>query len=98
MNALKVTGMLDYDREAAHYDATRGGDARAGAAAGAIEALLIQAPVRGNLVRGNLVRGDLVRIADLACGTGIVTVRLAGPGRRVIGLDRSAGIAGVAAG
>ena len=88
MNALKVTGMLDYDREAAHYDATRGGDARAGAAACAIEALLIEAPVRG----------DLVRIADLACGTGIVTVRLAGPGRRVIGLDRSAGMAGVAAG
>src|ERR1700722_6755403 len=77
--------MLDYDREAAHYDATRGGDARAGAAADAVEALLIQAPVRG---------AGPVRIADLACGTGIVTVRLAGPGRRVVGVDRSAGGAG----
>jgi len=34
--------VLDYDREAARYDATRGGDARAGAAAQAIEVLLGQ--------------------------------------------------------
>jgi SAM-dependent methyltransferase len=78
--------VLDYDREAAHYDATRGGDARADAAAGAIEALL---PVSA---------GGVVRIADVGCGTGIVTVRLLRPGRSVIGIDRSAGMAAVAAG
>ena len=78
--------MLDYDREAAHYDATRGGDARASAAAEAIEVLLRQAG------------GGAARIADLACGTGIVTVRLARPGRSVTGIDRSAGMAAVAAG
>jgi SAM-dependent methyltransferase len=82
--------VLDYDREAAHYDATRGGEARAAAAAGAIEALLAQVQVRR--------AAGPVRIADLACGTGIVTVRLAGPGRRVIGFDQSAGMAAVAAG
>lgn len=87
--------MLDYDREAAHYDATRGGDARADAAATAIEALLARAPVRPGPDRR--VAG-VVRIADLACGTGIVTVRLAGPGRQVIGVDRSFGMAAVAAG
>ncbi len=78
--------MLDYDREAEHYDATRGGDARADAAAGAIETLLARA-----------ARG-VERVADVACGTGIVTVRLARPGRRVIGIDQSAGMAAVAAG
>ncbi len=76
--------MLDYDREAARYDATRGGDARADAAAGAIEALL--------------PAGGAVRIADVGCGTGIVTVRLLRPGRSVVGVDRSAGMAAVAAG
>ena len=58
--------MLDYDREAAHYDATRGGDARADAAADAIQTLLSA--------------GGTVRIADVGCGTGIVTVRLLRPG------------------
>ncbi len=70
--------MLDYDREAASYDATRGGDARAGAAADAIERLLPPA---------------VTRIADLGCGTGIVTVRMLRPGRSVVGVDRSAGMA-----
>jgi ubiquinone/menaquinone biosynthesis C-methylase UbiE len=93
--AVKVGGMLDYDREAAQYDATRGGQARAGAASAAIETLLRQVPVRGP-ASGR--PAGLVRIADLACGTGIVTVRLAGPGRRVLGIDRSAGMAAVAAG
>ena len=74
--------MLDYDREAAHYDATRGGDARADAAADAIETLLPEGSVR---------------IADVGCGTGIVTVRLVRPGRSVIGIDRSEGMAAVAA-
>jgi SAM-dependent methyltransferase len=78
--------VLDYDREAERYDATRGGDARAGAAADAIEALLAAAA------------RDAARIADVACGTGIVTVRLVRPGRSVIGVDRSAGMAAVAAG
>ena len=76
--------MLDYDREAAHYDATRGGDARANAAADAIQALL--------------PAGRTVRIADVGCGTGIVTVRLLRPGRPVVGIDRSARMAAVAAG
>jgi len=84
--------MLDYDREAAHYDATRGGDARAAAAAGAIEDLLTRARPAPAPVAAR------VRIADLACGTGIVTARLAGPGRQVLGLDQSAGMAAVAAG
>jgi SAM-dependent methyltransferase len=81
-----VTSVLDYDREAARYDATRGGDARADAAAGAIEALLPQAA------------GGTARIADVGCGTGIVTVRLVRPGRSVVGIDQSAGMAAVAAG
>ena len=73
-----ISAMVDYDREADRYDATRGGDARATAAADAIETLLPPAAVR---------------IADLGCGTGIVTVRMLGPGRIVIGVDRSAGMA-----
>jgi SAM-dependent methyltransferase len=77
--------VLDYDREAAHYDATRGGGARADAAAHAIETLLARAA------------GDAVRLTDIGCGTGIVTVRLLRPGRSVIGIDRSAGMAAVAA-
>jgi SAM-dependent methyltransferase len=78
--------VLDYDREAERYDATRGGDARAGAAADAIETLL------------GAAEQDAARIADVACGTGIVTVRLVRPGRSVIGIDRSAGMAAVATG
>jgi SAM-dependent methyltransferase len=74
--------VVDYDREAPRYDATRGGGARADAAAGAIESLL---------------RPGTARIADVGCGTGIVTVRLLRPGRCVAGVDRSAGMAAVAA-
>jgi precorrin-6B methylase 2 len=74
--------MLDYDREAARYDATRGGDARAEAAAEAVEELL---PRQARVV------------VDVACGTGIVTTRLRRPGRRVAGIDRSAGMARMAA-
>lgn len=74
--------MLDYDHEAERYDATRGGDERARAAADAI---------------GSLIPGSAVTIADVGCGTGIVTVRLAGPGRSVVGVDRSAGMASLAA-
>jgi ubiquinone/menaquinone biosynthesis C-methylase UbiE len=78
--------VLDYDREAARYDATRGGDARAEAAADAIEALL-PAAARG-----------VARIADVGCGTAIVTVRLLRPDRWVIGIEQSAGMAAVASG
>lgn len=38
--------MIDYDREAASYDETRGGDARAKAAAEAVEQLPTDAPER----------------------------------------------------
>ncbi|WP_019928357.1 class I SAM-dependent methyltransferase [Nocardia sp. BMG111209] len=69
--------MLDYDREAATYDATRGGEERADAAAAAITTLL---PPRAAV------------LVDVACGTGIVGARLRGPGRRVLGVDRSAGM------
>jgi ubiquinone/menaquinone biosynthesis C-methylase UbiE len=78
--------VLDYDREAVRYDVTRGGDRRADAAAHAIETLLPTATRHA------------ARIADVGCGTGIVTVRLLRPGRAVIGIDRSAGMAAVAAG
>lgn len=93
--------MLDYDKEAARYDATRGGDGRADAAAAAIVGLLPE----------GLLRNGTGRIVDLACGTGIVTVRLTGPGdpdrtggldgtggrASVLGIDRSPGMAAVAA-
>jgi SAM-dependent methyltransferase len=75
--------VLDYDREAARYDITRGGNARADAAARAVESLL---PPHARV------------IIDVACGTGIVTNRLRRPGRRVIGIDRSAGMAAFATG
>lgn len=75
--------MLDYDAEAAAYDATRGGDPRADAAASAVERLLPR---------------DTAVVLDPACGTGIVTTRLRRPGRTVVGVDRSLGMLGVAAG
>ncbi|MBV7248429.1 class I SAM-dependent methyltransferase [Streptomyces sp. MW-W600-10] len=74
--------MLDYDDEARHYDATRGGEPRARAAAEAVERLLPQGPCT---------------ILDIACGTGIVTERLRRPERTVVGVDRSPGMLGVAA-
>ncbi|GAA4621765.1 class I SAM-dependent methyltransferase [Actinoallomurus vinaceus] len=73
--------MLDYDREAAGYDASRGGEARAVAAAEAVERLLPE---------------DTRVVLDVACGTGIVTRRLTRPGRLVVGIDRSHGMAAVA--
>ncbi|HCU93667.1 MAG TPA: SAM-dependent methyltransferase [Actinobacteria bacterium] len=92
--------MPDYDREARHYDATRGGDARAEAAAQAIRTLL---PARepGEAGQAGAAAGQFtvtrpLTVADVGCGTGIVTMRLAGPGRRVLGIDRSAGMAAVA--
>jgi SAM-dependent methyltransferase len=87
--------VLDYDREALRYDATRGGDARADAAADAIERLISVGLAVGKAA-GPAV--GQTRIADVGCGTGIVTLRLVRPGRSVVGIDRSAGMAAVAAG
>ncbi|MGV9940224.1 class I SAM-dependent methyltransferase [Streptomyces sp. NPDC003401] len=68
--------MLDYDEEAGRYDASRGGEPRAAAAAEAVLALL---------------PGGTRGLLDVACGTGIVTRRLAGhDGLRVTGVDLAA--------
>ncbi|WP_044385690.1 class I SAM-dependent methyltransferase [Streptomyces cyaneogriseus] len=66
--------MLDYDKEAERYDASRGGEARAAAAARAVL---------------ELVPRGARSLLDLACGTGIVTRRLAAArdGMRVTGAD-----------
>ncbi|GAB7105627.1 class I SAM-dependent methyltransferase [Streptomyces phaeofaciens JCM 4814] len=68
--------MLDYDEEAERYDAMRGGEPRAAAAAEAVLGLL---PPGAD------------RLLDVACGTGIVTRRLAAgrAGLRVTGVDLS---------
>ncbi|MGW5421909.1 class I SAM-dependent methyltransferase [Streptomyces sp. NPDC003943] len=66
------TTILDYEAEAAHYDETRGGVPRAAAAADAVLRLL--PPGTRTLL-------------DLACGTGLVTERLARPGLAVYGAD-----------
>ena len=73
--------MLDYSREAAQYDATRGGDERADAAAEAIR---------------RLIPTDAATVLDVGCGTGIVTMRLIETGRRVIGVDRAEGMLALA--
>ncbi|MFI1921932.1 class I SAM-dependent methyltransferase [Streptomyces sp. NPDC020377] len=76
--------MLDYDEEAERYDAWRGGEPRAAAAA---EGVLGLVPARAR------------SLLDVACGTGIVTRRLAAgrPGLRVTGLDRAPAMVGHAA-
>ncbi|WP_210582435.1 class I SAM-dependent methyltransferase [Streptomyces sp. GESEQ-4] len=76
--------MLDYDKEADAYDITRGGEPRAAAAAAAVLGLL---------------PGVTGRLLDVACGTGIVTRRLAAarPGLRVTGADLTSGMARMAA-
>ncbi|MEU4040943.1 class I SAM-dependent methyltransferase [Streptomyces antibioticus] len=76
--------MLDYDEEAERYDAMRGGEPRAAAAAEAVLGLLPP---------------DAARLLDVACGTGIVTRRLAAgrPGLRVTGVDLSPAMARQAA-
>jgi SAM-dependent methyltransferase len=66
--------VLDYDKEAGDYDALRGGEPRAEAAADAVLGLV---PVGAR------------SLLDVACGTGIVTRRFAAarPGMRVTGVD-----------
>ncbi|MFJ2900883.1 class I SAM-dependent methyltransferase [Streptomyces sp. NPDC087212] len=77
--------MLDYDAEAGTYDARRGGEPRAAAAADAVLSLV---PDRTG------------RLLDVACGTGIVTRRLAAarPELRVTGVDLTDAMARRAAG
>jgi SAM-dependent methyltransferase len=71
-----------YDTEAPRYDRTRGGDARAAAAAAAVLRLLPE---------------SARRVVDVAGGTGIVGARLGAPGRTVVSVDRSAGMSAIAA-
>lgn len=75
--------MLDYGKEADRYDASRGGEPRADAAAAAVVGLL--PPDAGTLL-------------DVACGTGLVTRRLAGSGLRVTGVDAAHNMARMASG
>ncbi|MES5818980.1 class I SAM-dependent methyltransferase [Streptomyces sp. RG80] len=76
--------MLDYDKEADAYDVTRGGEPRAAAAADAVLGFLPD---------------SARRLLDVACGTGIVTRRLARarPALRVVGADLTYGMARMAA-
>ncbi|MGW6059663.1 class I SAM-dependent methyltransferase [Streptomyces sp. NPDC055189] len=75
--------MLDYSREADRYDASRGGEPRADAAAAAVRGLLPP---------------DTRTLLDVACGTGLVTCRLAGAGLRVTGVDSAYNMARMASG
>jgi len=76
--------VLDYDKEADAYDVTRGGEARAEAAAAAVL---------------GLVPAGARRLLDVGCGTGIVTRRLAAarPATEVTGADLTYGMARMAA-
>ncbi|MDX2863163.1 class I SAM-dependent methyltransferase, partial [Streptomyces scabiei] len=76
--------MLDYGKEAGDYDALRGGEPRAEAAARAVL---------------DLVPEGTRRLLDIACGTGIVTRRFAAArdGMRVTGLDLTHAMASRAA-
>ncbi|MCF3136592.1 class I SAM-dependent methyltransferase [Streptomyces olivochromogenes] len=75
--------MLNYDKEADAYDASRGGEPRAEAAADAVL---------------GLIPDHARRLLDVACGTGIVTRRLAAarPKARVTGADLAPGMARMA--
>ncbi|MGW7065535.1 class I SAM-dependent methyltransferase [Streptomyces sp. NPDC054855] len=75
--------MLDYGKEADRYDASRGGEPRAAAAAAAVLGLL---PPHART------------LLDVACGTGLVTRSLAGAGLRVTGVDSAHNMARMASG
>ncbi|MCF3119866.1 class I SAM-dependent methyltransferase [Streptomyces arenae] len=76
--------MLDYSKEADRYDASRGGEPRAAAAASAVL---------------GLVPAGARTLLDVACGTGLVTRRLADrDGLRVTGVDAAYRMARMAAG
>jgi SAM-dependent methyltransferase len=79
-----VTRVFDYDKEAERYDASRGGEPRAAAAAQGVLGLVPQ---------------GARRLLDVACGTGIVTRRLATArdGMRVTGVDLAPAMARQAA-
>ncbi|MGW3247528.1 class I SAM-dependent methyltransferase [Streptomyces sp. NPDC001070] len=74
--------MLDYEKQAAIYDATRGGVPRADAAAAAVL---------------GLIPGRAGTVLDIGCGTGLVTARLTRPGLRVLGVDAALAMARLAA-
>lgn len=74
--------MPDYDREAARYDATRGGAPRAEAAARALHGLL---------------PAGVGHVLDVAVGTGSVAAALRRHGREVVAVDLSVGMLRVAA-
>jgi SAM-dependent methyltransferase len=69
--------VFDYDEEAERYDASRGGEPRAAAAASAVLGLIPE---------------GTVTLLDIACGTGIVTRRLAEAGLDVTGADAAYGM------
>ncbi|MFE0106316.1 methyltransferase domain-containing protein [Streptomyces sp. NPDC059009] len=75
--------MLDYAEEADRYDASRGGEPRAEAAAAAVL---------------GLVPPGARTLLDVACGTGLVTRRLARNGLAVTGVDATERMARMAAG
>ncbi|WP_413759614.1 class I SAM-dependent methyltransferase [Streptomyces sp. MMBL 11-3] len=69
--------MFDYDEEAERYDASRGGEPRAAAAADAVL---------------GLIPDGTATLLDAACGTGTVTRRLAAADLCVIGADAACGM------
>jgi len=66
--------VLDYDREAGRYDATRGGDARARAAAEAIETLISRAAVAATRLPGRITLGDAIRLPLMSTSADVVTM------------------------
>lgn len=76
--------MLNYDKEADRYDARRGGEPRAEAAADTVL---------------DLIPATAHRLLDIACGTGSVTRRLAAarPATQVTGVDLAPGMTRMAA-
>jgi SAM-dependent methyltransferase len=69
--------VFDYNEEAERYDASRGGEPRAAVAASAVLGLIPE---------------GARSLLDIACGTGIVTRRLAAAGLDVTGADAAYGM------